>query len=349
MREKSHINSFVSMVYNRFPISRFRFPGRVSLIYVGDLVGGLVSCIDNARVIGKTYFAATESQSIGDLFKIILTKITDHAPRQLPVPKMVERCVQRFHSRMPLTVANLFVDYLYADGTDFVKDFYLGAPTLFFSGVDEVIASNTSLMRQVMLYKAAGFGFFGALLKHSLYPMAFFKKHLPSYGTILDFGCGEGMLTNLLAQTLGGVEFVGIDKDPDRIASAQKTASQNATFLCQSIESCSYSQVQAVVINDVLHHHTAEKQEKIITKAISCLAPGGVLVLKEVDANDRPDASWTTFWDRKLYPKDALFFRKPEAWHSLLASLGFSLAHTYRVKHFWPASRTIFVYAKHLL
>ena len=74
MRTNSHINRFVSMVFERHPVARLAFPGKVSLIHVNDLATALVNCINYEAVIGRTYFAETEALPIGKIFALIAEK-----------------------------------------------------------------------------------------------------------------------------------------------------------------------------------------------------------------------------------------------------------------------------------
>lgn len=141
MRTGSHINRFVSMAYDHHPIARLAFPGKVSLIHVRDLARALMRCIDNPLIIGRTYFAATEALSIGDLFATIAQKLRGSRPSQIPIPSF-SPIIARLHARLPLTVANLFVGYLWADDTRFRADFGLASPILFADGVADVIRTN---------------------------------------------------------------------------------------------------------------------------------------------------------------------------------------------------------------
>lgn len=141
MRTSSHINKFVSMVYQKSPFARLAFPGKVSLIHVDDLSAALVNCINNDRVINKTYFAESEALSIGDIFKTIYTKINHKNLVQIKLPS-VKLFVGKLHSNLPLAVSNLFIDYLYAKDGEFKTDFNLGGFKSFINYVDDVISTN---------------------------------------------------------------------------------------------------------------------------------------------------------------------------------------------------------------
>jgi len=189
-------------------------------------------------------------------------------------------------------------------------------------------------------------GLGGALLKHSLFPVAFLKEILPTVGAVLDLGCGDGMLSNLLASEMRGLRFYGVDLDAKKIECAKRSASVNACFQVGDIQDYQSAPVAAAIFNDVLHHHDLARQEKFLRKAYDLLDESGVLILKEVDAQDKPDVAWTSFWDERLYPKDVLNFRSTKDWHLALERAGFRVLRVYKVKHFWPASRTILVATK---
>ena len=67
------------------------------------------------------------------------------------------------------------------------------------------------------------------------------------------------------------------------------------------------------------------------------------MVLKEVDRTDSPDRLTTQFFDSRLYPDDTLCFRSRDDWLSLLARLGADEVEVVKVRHPWPASRTLFL------
>jgi len=192
-------------------------------------------------------------------------------------------------------------------------------------------------------YAKQGFGTFGSLLKHSLIPLNVLRDALPTRGTILDLGSGEGMLANLVASTLPGVRVVGIDLNADKIKAANTCAPSNASFQEGDVFTHASGKVQGAIINDVLHHHPPERQKEFLRKTASFLEPGSVLILKEVDANDGADLKWTKFWDTRLYPKDKLNFRTKLEWENMLSEAGFDVVRVHRVRHPWPASRTVFI------
>lgn len=182
-----------------------------------------------------------------------------------------------------------------------------------------------------------------ALLKHSLVPQDLLLARLPETGTIIDLGSGEGILANLVARALPGCRVLGFDLDEKRVAIANQNAPANASFKLGDIFKLPPDLVaDAAILNDVVHHQPHNMHWTLLRGVMDHLRPGGVMVLKEVDLADKVDALMTGFFDAKLYPDDKLCFRTKSDWLALFARLGMEHCQTARVKHFWPASRTLF-------
>lgn len=145
MRTNSHINEFVTMVYKKSPVYKIKFKGKVSLIYVQDLAQALANCIHNEKVIKKIYFGETEALSLGAIFKIIAEKMSAKKVRQIPLlfPSFL---IRSLHYKLPLTVSNLFIDYLYAVDERFKADLLDNISVgKFEDTIHEVIDTNVNL------------------------------------------------------------------------------------------------------------------------------------------------------------------------------------------------------------
>lgn len=203
---------------------------------------------------------------------------------------------------------------------------------------------NTLLaLRQSQAYARKGVGFAGAVLKHSLVPLSLLQKVLPERGLILDLGCGEGMLANLVATSRGALSIHGVDRDVEKVALANKNAPPNACFEATDILEQSFHGAAVSIFNDVLHHHPFRMQGDLLAKAASFLDEYGILIIKEVDARDCFDRAWTSFWDTRLYPGDILYFRDIQQWREVLFDTGFQLVRVHRLRHPWPAARTVLI------
>lgn len=106
---------------------------------------------------------------------------------------------------------------------------------------------------------------------------------VPRHAHVLDLGCGYGLATHWLATFTDTRTFWGVDYDEDKIRVAQRSAPDHACiqFAHGDLLTCEYPVGDVVLLLDVLHYWTAEKQQVILTKARQALRPGGRLVLRD--------------------------------------------------------------------
>lgn len=181
-------------------------------------------------------------------------------------------------------------------------------------------------------------------LKHSLVPLGAIAAHLPKSGVIWDLGCGEGILTNLVARAKPHCQIVGFDRDTHRLEIAKKNAAHNATFEVRDIFHLPEGmRIDGVIMNDVVHHQPFDQHAMLLANVIRRLRPGGAIIIKEVDRADKADVRMTQYFDSKLYPNDVLCFRTSGDWIALLHRLGVKDLQIQKVRHPWPASRTLIV------
>lgn len=124
MRVRSHLSAFVSMVHAKSKMINFNFPGVVSLIHVEDLAFALSNILENKQAIKKTYIAETEALPIGKIFSTFYEHIKGEPPKQIPVSRF-SFVLGKLHSKLPLTISNLFLDYLFAKDDNFRRDLLL--------------------------------------------------------------------------------------------------------------------------------------------------------------------------------------------------------------------------------
>ena len=131
------------------------------------------------------------------------------------------------------------------------------------------------------------------------FPLDALCAEVPEVGRVLEIGCGHALVAATLALQSAKREVVGYDIDDDKIRWAEQVAQAVTAAGGQLAVSVggggpdvgSGAPVpagpwDAVVIADVLYLLAPADQEAILHAAAAELAPGGVLVLKELD--DRP-------------------------------------------------------------
>jgi 1-acyl-sn-glycerol-3-phosphate acyltransferase len=123
---------------------------------------------------------------------------------------------------------------------------------------------------------------------------------VPRNGFVLDLGCGYGVATHWLAQFTDERTFLGIDYDENKIRAAHRTAPQHPRiqFKTGDILNCEYPSCDTILLLDVLHYWTPEKQQLILKKARQALRPGGRLILRDAARAENEAHQRVDFWEK---------------------------------------------------
>lgn len=103
-------------------------------------------------------------------------------------------------------------------------------------------------------------------------------------GRVVDAGCGYGQFGLGLLDVGNATKLLGIDDDAARISFATKAAAGEAEFVVSSLETAEFPEADAILFVDSLHYLDLDAQNALLGRAARALAPGGRLVVREVDA-----------------------------------------------------------------
>lgn len=165
-------------------------------------------------------------------------------------------------------------------------------------------------------------------------PFADLAALMPASGSILDVGCGHGLLAASLALSKPGRHVRAFDHDPARVQLAADTFRDisNLEFETGRIEDLAEGSLDGVCAIDVLHYLTPVEQEDFIAKTARSLSRDGVLLVRDVD----PTLGLASQWNR-LYEFTAIkagmtktrsgrtHYRSTYAWVELLRKHGFDV------------------------
>lgn len=185
--------------------------------------------------------------------------------------------------------------------------------------------------RVISYYKSAGWKKWFSRIRIWESPSWEVEKLIPRSGTIVDLGCGEGILTNLWALASPSRKILGIDRDIKRVRQAS-IETGNVTFRKGNVLTAVLPKCDCVVIFHVLHHLTSfADQERLIRKCYQILNKKGKLIIVEVDIKItlKYIISWVTdhfvapfLFEGKLY-EEKINYRKKTDWLKFLKSVGF--------------------------
>jgi 2-polyprenyl-3-methyl-5-hydroxy-6-metoxy-1,4-benzoquinol methylase len=116
-----------------------------------------------------------------------------------------------------------------------------------------------------------------------------FNQLLPLQGSILDLGCGYGFLCYYLQFLSSERKITGVDYDEEKISVADHgyLKTDRLQFFCADVMQFKLEKYDAIVISDVLHYLPSNTHEVLLDRCMDALNPGGVLVVREGNADLR--------------------------------------------------------------
>lgn len=121
-------------------------------------------------------------------------------------------------------------------------------------------------------------------------PFADVAAHVPPEGRLLDVGCGHGLFAILLALTGAGRDVTATDVDPDKLvvaAAAAEKAGVHIAFEAARGGALPPGPWDTITVVDVLYLIGHDAAHGLLRETAAALAPGGTLVIKEVQPRPR--------------------------------------------------------------
>ena len=169
---------------------------------------------------------------------------------------------------------------------------------------------------------------------------------LPERGSLLDLGCGQGILLSLLKaakeQYQAGrwpqdwpappmnLGLQGIELRAERARVARRALGGSVQVNLGDLRDLDFPPCSVIVMLDVLLYLGEAEQQRLLDRAGAALEPGGLLLLREADAG-AGFAFQLTRWSERLAGAlrgqfgQALHYRGAVQWIAELAGRGFSV------------------------
>jgi SAM-dependent methyltransferase len=183
----------------------------------------------------------------------------------------------------------------------------------------------------------------GKLRRDPLYRATVCEGRLPSGGTLVDIGCGQGLTLALLAEASRRFRsgrwprawhpppqydrMIGVETRKHVAHLARIALGADAEIIHGDARTVTLERCRAVLCFDVLHLMPGSDQEAVIAAAAAALEPGGVMLVREADAS----AGWRFAAVRFVNRLKALafgawrqreYFRTMEEWLACFARYG---------------------------
>jgi len=185
-------------------------------------------------------------------------------------------------------------------------------------------------------------------LRHDPVYFSLLRRGLfPDRGSLLDLGCGQGILMSLLIaakkQYQAGqwprgwpapplnLDLQGIELRQDRVQAARRALGDSARVELVDLCSTDYPPCSVIVMLDVLLYLHEREQRRVLEKTAAALGPGGLLLLREADAG-AGFAFRVTRWSERIAGAvrgqfgQQLHYRSAELWVAALEGLGYAVS-----------------------
>lgn len=199
--------------------------------------------------------------------------------------------------------------------------------------IEDHSLSNKKVKETVSLYPETSFGGLSAKIRFWDSPLERLEKYVPKQGTIVDLGCGEGILTNYLAICEAKRRMVGIELNKSRTIFANRGL-RNTTFVHGDVLKKDFPKCDAIVMSHMMHHLLSyNDQIKLLDRCWQSLNKDGLLVIAEVDKqfSFKYLLGWVTdtiivpILFEKQFFNGAIHHRSLNEWKQILPKNGFKI------------------------
>jgi SAM-dependent methyltransferase len=170
-------------------------------------------------------------------------------------------------------------------------------------------------------------------------PLAVIGQELAEVrGRVLSLGCGAAVIERYVAELNPEVEVHGFDLDDRNIEVIERTRTRCPRV---SVERHDITQLDqppinsAVLLSDVLHHLPPASHLALARAVEHALAPGGICVIKDLDAGPRWKNRWNRVHDRIVAGPEPIHCRPLDEMTALFGRVGLDVKRSERIDGPW--------------
>ena len=118
---------------------------------------------------------------------------------------------------------------------------------------------------------------------------------------IIDVGCGYGYLSYFLHYKDSDRNIIGVDYDDEKIEIAKNGFDKTEKLKFEQVDITTYAfeNFDAIILNDVLHYFSKEKQLNLLEKCAESIADEGIILIRD-GITDLSEKHQKTLYSEKL-------------------------------------------------
>ena len=172
-------------------------------------------------------------------------------------------------------------------------------------------------------------------------------QYLPSSGHVLDVGCGFGLFALYFAIRIPTIQIQGFDVNERRVDLARRAAAklgvQNVRFHVGDATGLRLDEpISAAYMLDLMHHIPQASVGPLMTTIVSHLAPGGRLLVKDIEPSPRYKLAFTWLLDKLMDYRAPVHYWPAEEVQSLLEALDLEV-HRHSLLDYLPYPHILYV------
>jgi 2-polyprenyl-3-methyl-5-hydroxy-6-metoxy-1,4-benzoquinol methylase len=161
--------------------------------------------------------------------------------------------------------------------------------------------------------------------------VALLLHYIPEAGTLVNLGCGFGLFDLVFGLAYPDKPIIGCDLSPTRLdqarAAQDRLGLRNNHFELQdlSAKDVTIPPCKQILVLDILHHLPYDAQDRLIAKARAALEPGGWLIVKDIDRDNKPKLAFTWLLDYLMTRGEKTYYSSPARLIERLERAGFAV------------------------